>query len=140
MIKVSETLWLDEKLIQIKFIRASGPGGQNVNKVASAVQLRFNVGACLNLNQAQKARLKRLAGQRMSEAGLLTIDARRFRTQDRNREDALDRLINLVQRAEKPPPPRKKTKPGPAAKARRLEEKRQRSNRKRNRQAVAPED
>lgn len=130
MIEVSSTVKIDENEIQYDFIRASGPGGQNVNKVASAVQLRFDVRNSTSLEQEIKDRLIKLAGSRMTTEGILIIEASQYRTQDQNRADALLRLVDLIRQAAHKPKPRKKTRPGAAAIARRLDEKRRRSETK----------
>ncbi|MEO1135742.1 MAG: alternative ribosome rescue aminoacyl-tRNA hydrolase ArfB [Pseudomonadota bacterium] len=109
------------------FIRASGPGGQNVNKVASAVQLRFNAKTSPSLPAPVKARLKAIAGRRMTQDGEIIIEARRFRSQERNREDARARLAALIARAAKPPRPRIKTKVSVSQKRKRVENKRKRA-------------
>ncbi len=141
MIFITDTIAIDEKEIQEDFIRASGPGGQNVNKVATAVQLRFDAGRSPSLSPDVRRRLATLAGRRMTEDGILIIHARRFRTQDRNRQDAMDRLIALIRRATLRPKPRHKTKPTLASRERRLESKRRRGQTKRIRQPVAqPEE
>ncbi len=137
MISITPALALDESEIQLDFVRASGPGGQNVNKVATAVQLRFDVRRSPSLPDGVRQRLLRLAGRRITEDGVLIITAQRFRTQERNRQDALDRLVELVRRAAEPPKPRRKTRPTLAAKARRLDAKRQRGQAKRLRRPVS---
>jgi ribosome-associated protein len=138
MIQVTPAISIDESEIQEHFIRASGPGGQNVNKVATAVQLRFNVAGSLSLPHDVRERLVRLAGRRVTEGGILIIEARRFRTQEQNRRDAVDRLIRLIQTAAEKPKPRRKTRPTVASKKRRLDTKRQRSEKKRLRRSVPP--
>ena len=133
MIQITPTISIDEHELQLEFVRASGPGGQKVNKVATAVQLRFDVINSPSLSDGVRTRLIRLAGKRMTEDGVLVIEAKRFRTQDRNRKDAIDRLISLIQKAAVQPKPRRKTKPTLASKERRLENKRRRSETKRRR-------
>lgn len=136
MIEIKPGLTIDEANIQFDFVRASGPGGQNVNKVASAVQLRFDVDSA-DLPDNVRQRLTRLAGKRMSSDGMLIIEAKRYRVQERNRQDALDRLVNLIRKATEKPKPRRKTKPSKAAKEQRLESKRQRSQKKQRRGRVS---
>jgi ribosome-associated protein len=126
MIPITSTIVLDEKEIQEEFIRASGPGGQNVNKVATAVQLRFDVRHSTSLPEDVRERLMRLAGKRMNSDGVLLIEARQYRTQEQNRADARERLIVLVRQAAAKPKARRKTKPSRAAKQKRLESKKHR--------------
>ena len=131
---------IDDKELEFSFIRADGPGGQNVNKVATAVQLRFNVMNSPSLPDEVKTRLVKLGGKRMTQDGVLIIEAKRFRTQEKNREDALERFKRLVQKALEKPKARKRTKPSAASIAKRLEKKKQRGEIKRNRQKYPPDE
>ena len=140
MIQITPAIEINEREIQLEFIRASGPGGQKVNKVATAVQLRFDAANSPSLPDEVRRRLIRLAGKRMTEDGVLVIHARRFRSQDRNRRDAIDRLIALIRKASIRPKSRLKTKPSKASKERRLEAKRRRSRTKHKRQYDPPLD
>jgi ribosome-associated protein len=130
---VTHPLPADE--VSYEFFRASGPGGQNVNKVSTAVRLRFDLRRSKSLSEAAKARLWQLAGRKVTEAGVLVIEARRFRTQDQNRRDADARLSRLLAAARRPPRPRKATKPTAAARRERLDSKKRRGRAKRLRQA-----
>lgn len=135
MIQVTPTIALDESEFTLEFIRASGPGGQNVNKVATAVQLRFDVANSPSLPDDVRERLVRLAGSRMTKDGVLIIEARRFRTQEQNQQDAIERLVELVRQAAKKPRVRRKTRPTVASRRRRLEAKRRHGEKKRLRRS-----
>ncbi|MBW2575250.1 MAG: aminoacyl-tRNA hydrolase [Deltaproteobacteria bacterium] len=137
MIAITPTIAISENEIKLDFIRSSGPGGQNVNKVATAVQLRFDVRNSPSLSHDVRTRLVRLAGRKITEHGILIIQARRFRKQERNRQDAIDRLINLIRKASEKPKARIKTKPTRAAKKRMLAAKQHRSKIKRMRRLVS---
>jgi ribosome-associated protein len=128
MIRIDERISIEERELEERFIRASGPGGQNVNKLASAVQLRFDVRGSPNLPDDVRYRLERMAGRRLTRQGVLVISAQRHRTQERNRQDALDRLIELIRRAAVAPLPRRATKPSAGARERRLQSKKRRGS------------
>ena len=127
MIRVTPSISIAERELEEHFIRAPGPGGQNVNKLASAVELRFDVRRSPSLPEDVRTRLERLAGSRLTRDGVLVIDAHRHRTQARNRQDARERLVDLIQRAAVTPRPRRATKPTAGARERRLESKKRRS-------------
>jgi ribosome-associated protein len=133
MIAVTPTISIDENEIALDFVRASGPGGQNVNKVSTAAQLRFDVKHSPSLPEEVRIRLMLLAGNRVTADGVLVITAQQFRTQTQNRQDALDQLVTLVQRAAERPKPHIATKPTRASKVRRLDSKRRHSENKQRR-------
>jgi ribosome-associated protein len=136
MIIVTPNLHIHEDELQFQFKLASGPGGQNVNKVATAAELRFDVARSPSLPEAVRARLLALAGNRLTQDGELLITARRFRSQERNRQDATERLIALIQKATEAPKPRIKTKPSRAAKQRRMDDKRRLGEKKQTRRSI----
>ena len=138
MIRISDKIALSEQEIHLDFVRASGPGGQKVNKTATAVKLRFDAAHSPSLPDDVRQRLIDLAGRRVSGEGVIIIDARRFRTQERNRADAMNRLIELIRRAARRPRPRRRTRPSLASKRRRLAAKRRRSETKRLRRPPTP--
>jgi ribosome-associated protein len=137
MIKITENIFIDEKQIRFDFVRASGPGGQHVNKTSTAVQLRFDVKNCRYLSEEIIKRLIRLAGKRMTMEGELIIFARTFRSQEKNRADALERLAQLIKKAAKPVKIRRKTTPSQASRKRRIENKRQRGELKNLRRSIS---
>ena len=136
MIRVTRTISIDESEIQEEFIRASGPGGQNVNKAATAVQLRFDVVNSRSLPDEVRKRLLSLARKRINEDGVLVIDARRYRSQRANRRDAMERLVKLIRKAARKPKIRRKTKPTQASKEQRLKDKKRRAKIKRLRRPI----
>jgi ribosome-associated protein len=128
MIEVTPSISLMDDELQARFVRASGPGGQHVNKTSNAVELRFDVRASPSLPEGVRARLYKLAGSRLTQDGVIIVVAQSYRSQEMNRQDALDRLLTLIRKAaEPPPPPRKKTKPTYASKLRRLDGKTKRA-------------
>lgn len=137
MIQITPSISIDESEIEEHFIRSPGPGGQKVNKTESAVQLRFDARHCSALSNAAFFRLKSLAGRRMTKDGVIVVTANRFRTQEQNRRDALDRLVALIREAGEPPKYRRPTKPTRGSKQRRLDSKRRQSDIKKGRGKVS---
>ncbi|MCL4529175.1 MAG: aminoacyl-tRNA hydrolase [Chloroflexi bacterium] len=133
MLEINSSIRINESELTFDFIRAAGPGGQNINKVATAAQLRFNVWANSSLPVDVKARLVKLAGKRITRPGVLIIEARRFRTQEQNRADAIERFVALVRKSLEAPKPRKKTRPTAGSREKRLQSKKKRSEVKRAR-------
>lgn len=139
MIHIADNITIDENEIDEQFVRSSGPGGQHVNKTSTAVQLRFDVKNSLSLPEPVKSRLKKLAGKRMTEEGVLVIDANEFRSQKMNREEARARLISLITQATVKPKPRKKTRPTLGSKEKRLTGKHKHSDAKKLRKKIKPD-
>jgi ribosome-associated protein len=137
-IDITGQISIDESELQLEFVQASGPGGQNVNKVATAVQLRFDAASSPSLPEEVRTRLRRLAGKRMTAEGILIVEASQHRSQERNRQEAIDRLVDLLRKAAKKPRPRRKTKPTAASRRKRLETKRRRGEIKRLRRSPPP--
>jgi ribosome-associated protein len=140
MLQVTPDIAIEESELEERFVRSSGPGGQNVNKVSTAVQLRFDVERSPSLDDRVRQRLRTLAGSRLTTDGVLVIDARRHRTQAQNREDARERLVELVRQAARTPTRRRPTRPTRAAKERRVDAKKQRSERKQSRGRVGGDE
>jgi ribosome-associated protein len=140
MLQITPAIAIDDAEIEERFVRASGPGGQNVNKVSTAVQLRFDAGRSPSLDGEIRERLKKLAGSRMTAEGILVIDARTFRTQAQNREAARERLVDLLRKAAFRPKRRRKTRPSVASKLNRLDSKRRRSGTKQRRRDVGDDE
>ncbi len=136
MLKITPGLSIDDNELSYEFVRSSGPGGQNVNKVATCVQMRFDVANSHSLTPVVKMRLTKLAGSRMTQAGILVIEAKRYRSQEQNRFDAEQRLVSLINQALTRPKKRLTTHPGPTAVARRVETKKRRGSLKRIRQSL----
>ena len=140
MLQITPTIVIDDSEIEERFVRSSGPGGQNVNKVSTAVQLRFDAGRSRSIDDEVRGRLKTIAGSRMTADGVVVIDSRAFRTQAQNREAARERLVELLRKAAVRPKRRRKTRPSGASKLQRLDAKRRRANTKERRRSVAGDD
>jgi ribosome-associated protein len=140
MITVTDTIALREDELDFDFVRASGPGGQNVNKVSTAVQMRFDAAGSPSLPEDVRERLLRLAGKRATDDGVIIIDARRFRTQERNRQDAIERLVALIVKAAHRPKPRRSTRPTAASRRRRVDDKKRRGTLKKQRSRKSSQD
>jgi ribosome-associated protein len=140
MLQITPTIVIDDSEIEERFVRSSGPGGQNVNKVATAVQLRFDAGRSRSIDDEVRGRLKTIAGSRMTADGVVVIDSRVFRTQAQNREAARERLVELLRKAAVRPKRRRKTRPSGASKLQRLDAKRRRANTKERRRDVSGDD
>ncbi len=140
MLQITPSIAIEDSEIEERFIRSSGPGGQNVNKVATAVQLRFDAGRSRSIDDDVRGRLKTIAGSRMTADGVVVIDSRAFRTQAQNREAARERLVELLRKAAVRPKRRRKTRPSGASKLQRLDAKRRRANTKERRRTVAGDD
>jgi ribosome-associated protein len=136
MIKVNKNISIKESELTFNFVRSSGPGGQNVNKVATAVQLRFDVASSASLNEDVKNRLKSAAGKKVTKDGILIIEAKRFRTQEKNRQDAIERLITLIDKSSQKKKRRVKTNPTKASNQKRIEKKKRASEKKKMRRYI----